>query len=379
MLISLTGQERVDSVEFATMRSERQQQPMQTESLPPLTERAEILLRSLIQRYIMDGQPVGSRVLAREAGLDISPATVRNVMSDLEELGLITSPHTSAGRIPTQKGYRFFVDTLLKIRTLDNRALDEIEDRLSGDLDPGHLLERTSELLSTVTHFAGMVLMPGGAHTSFKQLEFLPLSSTRALVILITEDGRVQNRVISTNREYTSSELVEAANYCNARFSSMPLSAVRRALLGEIKEDSEELSRLMRTAAEMAQGLFGDLESTAGEVVLRGEENLLDVPELCDLEKLRRLFDIFKTKHDLLELLDKSMKASGVSIFIGEESGYRAFNECSVITAPYEVDGRCVGTLGVIGPTRMSYGDVIPIVDVTARFLGSALSAIART
>ncbi len=349
---------------------------MSNDDTPALTERAEFLLRALIHRYIADGQPVGSRTLARETGLDLSPATVRNVMADLEEMGLIRSPHTSAGRIPTQRGYRFFVDTMLKVKTLNHDALGEIEGRLSGDLDTGHLMERASELLSHVTHLAGVVLVPREHHTAFKQLEFLSLSKGRILVILITEDGRVQNRVIATERGYTPSELVEAANYFNATFSGQSLSRVRRVLLGEMKQDSEKLSQVMETAVEMAQGLFAQEEPPETGVLLSGEENLLSVPDLCELEKLRKLFDAFKAKHDLLELLDKSMKANGVNIFIGDESGYQALNECSVITAPYEVDGRCIGTLGVIGPTRMSYEDVIPIVDVTARFLGSALSAI---
>lgn len=339
-----------------------------------LNDRTEFLLKSLIQRYITEGQPVGSRTLAKEAGLDISPATVRNVMSDLEEMGFIRSPHTSAGRIPTQQGYRFFVDTLLKIQDPTTTVLDEIEDRFNSEDDPQQLLATASDLLSQITSFAGVVLVPRYGKTGFKQIEFLQLSKTRVLTILVTDDGRVQNRVINVDRVYSQGELVEAANFFNARFSGAQLTEVRRRLLLEMKKDSNELERLMKTAVQMTQGVFTEDITEKDDVVLSGEMNLLSVPDLCELDKLRQLFDTFKTKHDLLGLLDRSMKANGVHIFIGDESGYEALDGCSVVTAPYEVNGHSIGTLGVIGPTRMAYENVIPIVDVTARLLGSALS-----
>lgn len=339
-----------------------------------LNDRTELLLKSLIQRYISEGQPVGSRTLAKEAGLDISPATVRNVMSDLEEMGFISSPHTSAGRVPTQQGYRFFVDSLLKIKNLTPSVLDEIEDRLGGEDDPQQLLATASDLLSRITSFAGVVLVPRYRQRGFKQIEFLQLSKTRVLTILVTDNGQVQNRVINVDRVYSQSELVEASNFFNARFSGDQLSHVRRKLLLEMKKDSSELERLMKTVVKMTQGVFTEDVTEKDDVVLSGEMNLLSVPELCELDKLRQLFDAFKTKHDLLGLLDRSMKANGVHIFIGSESGYEALDGCSVVTAPYEVDGRSIGTLGVIGPTRMAYENVIPIVDVTAKLLGSALS-----
>lgn len=339
-----------------------------------LSPRAEMLLRTLIKRYISDGHPVGSRTLAKQTGLDLSPATIRNVMADLEDLGLIRSPHTSAGRIPTERGYRVFVDTMLRIRPLTPEALEEIEDKLTSEHDPQHLLTVASDLLSQVTKFAGVVLVPRSGRVRLKQIEFLSLSTDRVLVILVTSDGRVQNRVIAVERSYSPSELVEAANYFNRTYSGQSLSAVRRQLLGEIKHASEQMHSIVKAAVDMAHELFDKEETVDEDLVVSGEANLLDFPELCQIEKLRQLFDAFQTKQDLLDLLDKSMRASGIQLFIGEESGYEALTECTVVTSSYEVDGQLIGTLGVIGPTRMSYEDVIPIVDVTARLLGSALS-----
>ncbi len=337
-----------------------------------INDRAEALLKALIHRYVFDGQPVGSRTLAREAGLEISPATVRNVMSDLEELGLIVSPHTSAGRIPTHAGYRLFVDTIMNVRSVDSRAIDEIGSRLN-DHDPNQLVSTASELLSRITHFAGVVLVPGNQYTKFKRIEFLTLSGNRVLAIVITDDGRVQNKVLPVEREYSESELAEAANFFNDQYADMSLSKVKSVLLSEMRQDSEAMNQMMRTAWTMAQEVFQENDSGTDDVVVSGEENLLDIPDLCDLEKLRKLFDTFKTKRDLLDLLDKSMAASGINIFIGDESGYNSLNDCSVVTAPYEIDGQCIGVLGVVGPTRMAYEDVVPVVDVTARLLGSAL------
>jgi heat-inducible transcriptional repressor len=336
-----------------------------------LSERAETLLRVLIRRYISDGQPVGSRTLSRETGLDLSPATIRNIMSDLEDLGLIRSPHTSAGRVPTQLGYRVFVDTMLKVKPLNDQAKIEISDNLGGEQDPKQLVETASELLSQITHFAGVVMLPGAQLAKLKQIEFLPLSNSRVLAILVTEDGRVQNRVLPTGREYQQSELSEAANYFNAEHSGATLQSVRTRLLNEMQVDSAQMNQIMRTAVEMAQGLFN--EGAQEDILVSGETNLMDVPDFMELEKLRDIFDAFKTKQDLLELLDKSLHARGISIFIGEESGYSALTDCSIIAKPYEADGQCLGVLGVVGPTRMAYEEVIPVVDITARLLGNAL------
>jgi heat-inducible transcriptional repressor len=339
-----------------------------------LNDRAETLLRSLIEIYINEGQPVGSRTLARQIQLNLSPATVRNVMSDLEDLGLIHSPHTSAGRIPTQKGYRLFVDSLLQIKPLEQLTLEEMQDKFFNESDPQLLLTKASELLSQVTHFAGVVLIPGQRSSLFRQIEFVRLAPQRVLTILVTDDGRVQNRVIPTDRSYSASELVEAANFFNQVYAGTLLADVRRGLLKEMQKDSDEMHRIMATALAVAGKLFDDEDDSSDAVMLSGEENLLNVPDLCQIEKLQKLFDAFKTKQDLLDLLDRSMKVSGISIFIGGESGYRSLDDCSVVTAPYDHDGEIIGTVGVIGPTRMSYEEVIPVVDVTARLLSGALS-----
>jgi len=340
-----------------------------------LGERAEVVLKKLVELYISEGQPVGSRTLARYADLEVSPATIRNVMSDLEELGLIRAPHTSAGRIPTQLGYRLFVDSLLKVRPLAHSAMEEIQDRFAQDQDPKALLASASQILSQITHFAGVVLIPGQRDTIFRQIEFLSLGPKRILAILVTEDGRVQNRVIPTEREYRASELVEAANFFNETYGGSALGRVRQALLLEMQKDSDEINRLMKTALEVAGKLFEVEDHDSEDVVVSGEQNLLNVPDLCNIDTLQKLFSAFKAKQDLLDLLDRSMRVNGISIFIGDESGYHALTDCTVIASPYEADGAVVGTLGVIGPTRMSYQDVIPVVDVTARLLSSALSS----
>lgn len=339
-----------------------------------LGERGENLLKTLIELYITEGQPVGSRTLARHTDLNLSPATVRNVMSDLEDMGLIQSPHTSAGRVPTQQGYRLFVDSLLTVKPLSNNAVESIQSRLTTESDPQMLLASASEMLSKVTHFAGLILVPGRENARLRQIEFLKLPENRVLTIMITDDGRVQNRVIPTDRQYSESELTQAANYFNDTYNGASLARVRRALLGEMKTDSDEMHNIMKTAVTMAGKFFDEEEHETDDVVLTGEENLLNIPDLCQIDTLQKLFDAFKTKQDLLDLLDRCMRVSGISIFIGEESGYRALDDVSVVAAPYETDGSVVGTLGVIGPTRMDYEEVIPIVDITARLLSGVLS-----
>lgn len=340
-----------------------------------LNPRAEILLKALIERYISDGQPVGSRTLAKDLGNELSPATIRNVMADLEELGLIRSPHTSAGRVPTPLGYRIFVDTLLKVQPLDLSQVQRLEGELSTAPDPGHLVESASSLLSHVTRMAGVVMVPRQEQTELRQIEFLQLSANRVLAILVTRDGRVHNRVIITERRYSAAELVEAANYFNDTYTGRSLAEVKQVLLAAMQQDSDAMQQAMRTAMAMARQMFTDDREEGPELVVSGESNLLDVPELGDVRKLRLLFNAFNTKRDLLHLLDQCLRSTGVQIFIGEESGYQALEECSVVAAPYRVDGRIVGMLGVVGPTRMPYEHVIPLVDVTARLLGGALSA----
>lgn len=342
-----------------------------------LNPRAEVLLKTLIERYIVEGQPVGSRTLAKHTGLELSPATIRNIMSDLEELGLVRSPHTSAGRVPTELGYRFFVDSLLTVRPLESEQLRRIEDDLAAGHDPQQLLESVSQLLSQITKLTGIVRVPRREQAAFRHLEFLHLSPRRILAILVTQDGRVHNRILQPERLYYQSELVEAANYFNETYSGMQLTEVKQALVAALQKDSEDMQAVMRAAVQMAHQVFVEDQKREDEVVVSGESNLFGIPDLGSA-RLRQLFDTFNTKQDLMQLLDQSMRAGGVQIFIGGESGYEALQECSFVTASYQLDGRVVGTLGVIGPTRMPYDQVISIVDVTARLLSGVLSHESR-
>ncbi len=346
--------------------------PRQALDKSKLNERAQHFLKVLIERYILDGEPVGSRTLARDAGLDLSPATVRNVMADLEEMGLVSAPHTSAGRIPTVEGYRLFVDSLLKIKPLNEQEIA----RLKSQLNPGHgspkLLESASSLLSAVTHMAGIVMLPRHRQISFRQIEFLPLSGTRVLAILITNEEEVLNRIIITERTYSSAELEQAANYFNRTFSGCSLQKVREAILKDMREARADMDRIMARAMAMAEQVLEPIDAK-DDCVIAGQTNLMSFNELADMEHLKTLFDLFTEKHQILHLLDGCLEAEGVQIFIGEESGYQPFDNCSVITSPYKIDNEVVGVLGVIGPKRMAYDRVIPIVDVTAKLLGAAL------
>jgi len=343
-----------------------------------LNARAEFVLQRLISLYVRDGQPVASRALAEEVDLDLSAATIRNVMADLESYGLIEAPHTSAGRVPTQRGYRFFINALLNVAPLDRQTLGEIEARMFADSDPQSMLSGATEMLSRITSFAGLVSVPDKRQSHIRQIEFLKLSERRVLAILVTEDGQVQNRILSAHREYREAELVEAANYFNAVYNARTLRGVRAELLAHMRMDLRSMRREMRTAVRIARQLFDD-DALAGarddHVLISGENNLLAVPDFAEMEKLKQLFDAFKTKQVLFDLLQKSLRADGVNIFIGEESGYRFLRECSVIAAPYQVGKRKMGVLGVIGPTRMNYDEVISAVDITAKILSSALSA----
>ena len=339
-----------------------------------LNARSEHLLKTLIDRYIADGTPVGSRTLAKHAEINVSPATIRNIMADLEEMGLIQSPHTSAGRIPTQAGYRMFVDSLVKFRPLESAAEEQLRVQLRRDTDPGELFARASGMISQITHLAGVVMVPRlDEENRFRQIEFLSLSEKRILVILVTGSGQVLNRVIEAEHVYSPSELVQSANYFNETYGGSTLQEVKNALLREIQSDSETMQKGIRLAAKVAEQMFSD-EREKG-VVVSGEANLMDVPEMEDVRKLRKVFDIFSTKQDLLDLLDRSMKAGGVNIFIGKESGYEGLDDCSVVTAPYSVDDQIVGTIGVVGPTRMAYDRVIPVVDITARLISKVLTS----
>lgn len=341
-----------------------------------LSERSQHLLRSLIESYIRQGQPVGSRNLLRDAGLDISAATVRNVMAELEELGLIVSPHTSAGRVPTAKGYRMFVDSLLTVKPLKETELLKLEQglqaRREGSIDA--LISRASGLLSEVTQLAGVVMIPSQKALALQHIEFMQLSGKRVLAILVINKSDVRNVIVESERDYSKAELEQAANYLNAAFAGKGLAAVRDRLVNEMRETKDNLDQVMQTAIEMADKIFLPRDGEQGDYVIAGQTNLMGFGELSHVEKLRQLFNAFNEKRDILYLLDHCMQANGLKIFIGEESGYQVLDECSVVTAPYEVDGERVGVLGVIGPTRMAYERVIPIVDVTAKLLGQALN-----
>jgi len=336
-----------------------------------LDQRAQLLLKTLIERYIVEGQPVGSRTLSRHSGLDLSPATIRNVMSDLEELGLIASPHTSAGRVPTPAGYRFFIDSLLVVKPIDSHELHQLEDQLHPD-NPQRAIQSASQLLSQLTRFAGVVMTPRRRALAFRQVEFLRLSEKRVLLIIVTQDGDVQNRVLFTGRDYTPAELVSAANYLNQNYGGQSFEEVRQRLQQELHEIKQDMMQLMSAALDA-----GDRAMAQGSepYVLSGERNLLTVQDLShDLGRLRQLFDLFEHKTTLLQILDLSLRGQGVQVFIGGESGVAAPDDVAVVSAPYQVDGEVVGTVGVIGPARMAYDRVVPVVDITAKLLSSALS-----
>ena len=339
-----------------------------------LPERSLYLFKLLVERFIQDGQPVGSRTLSRDSDLDVSPATIRNVMADLEEMGLLHSPHTSSGRIPTVRGYRLFVDTLLHVHNLNSNEIARIAEELSQARDTQSLLQRTSNMLSDITRLAGIVMLPRQEQHALKHVEFIALSENRVLVILVINDSEIQNRIIHTAKNYTQIELQQASNYLNEMFFGKNLTAIREDILKELKRMKDNVNRIMQTAIEMAQHAFVQSD-IRDDFLLAGQTNLMDVAELCDVERLKKLFNSFNQKRDILHLLEQSINANGVQIFIGEEAGYDVLNNCSVVTSPYEMDGQILGVLGVIGPTRMHYERVIPIVDITAKMLGSALNS----
>jgi heat-inducible transcriptional repressor len=341
-----------------------------------LGERAQQLLRTLVESYIRDGQPVGSRALSRESGLQLSSATIRNVMADLEELGFVSSPHTSSGRVPTDKGYRFFVDTLLQLRPLDAAASAQIHRQFEASRDAStDLIATVSQLLSSATHLAGVVTLPRPRQSALTQIEFVGLSENRVLGVLVFNGREVQNRIIQLERHYSPDELKRASNYLNEQFRGRSLGEVRQEILRQLSEDRAHLNQIMLDAITVAQQVFEGSEESRLEYVIKGETNLMGVAELTSVEKLRRLFEAFNEKRDFLHLLDQSLKAEGVQIFIGHESGYQILDDCSVVTAPYADGESVVGVLGVIGPTRMAYERVIPIVDLTAKLLGAALNS----
>ena len=332
-----------------------------------LDDRAKLLLKVLVERYIADGQPIGSRTLSRSSGLELSPATIRNVMADLEELGLIASPHTSAGRIPTARGYRLFADTML---TAQRQAL--VAPQLPAE-QPQKVIANAAHLLSNLSQFVGVVMAPKRSSV-FKQIEFVKLSERRVLVIIVAPDGDVQNRVMFTDSELDSSQLIEAANYLNSHYAGLDIEQVRERLRTEVEQLRSQVADLMQAAVNISAEALSPATQEE-QVVIAGQSNLLAVSDFShDMHNLRRAFDLFEQKTQILRLLDFSSQAEGVRIFIGGESHIVPIEELSVVSAPYEVDGQIVGTLGVIGPTRMPYDKMIQIVDITSKLVSNALS-----
>jgi len=335
-------------------------------------QRQQQLLRALIALYIRDGQPVGSRTLVQETGLPISSATVRNIMAELEEKGLVATPHTSAGRVPTARGYRFFIDTLITMQPLRERELDTLKTQLDPDKSTPELVAAASNLLSAITHQAGLVTLPRRDEASLRHVEFLPLTGCRVLAILVMNEKEVQNRIIHTGREYDEIELRQAANFVNAHFAGRSLDVIRDEMLGRLRQTRKKIDRLLETAIDLASQALVPEEQQTGYIVA-GQSHLLDNASTDNMARLRELFEAFQTQKDILHLMERCVRADGVQIFIGEEAGFDPLVDFSLVTAPYQTGGRTVGVLGVIGPTRMAYDRVIPIVDVTARMLSAAL------
>ncbi len=345
-----------------------------------LSDRAQHLLRVLVQSYIRDGQPVGSRSLSRDAGLPLSSATIRNVMADLEELGFVTSPHTSAGRVPTDRAYRFFVNALLRsqLPTGDSAELEQLRRQMGLAADSGKsLVASASQLLSNVTQLAGLVTLPRTQSAALTQIEFVGLSENRVLVVLVFDDRDVQNRIIQPQRRYSPDELRRATNFLNDICRGRSLAQARQEMLRQLQETQQHLNQMMLDAISMAQTAFSgsNNDDAAIDYVLAGETNLMGSSELTSVDKLKRLLEAFSERRDILHLLDDSLRADGVHIFIGQESGYQILDDYSLVAAPYSTSEGVAGVLGVIGPTRMAYERVIPIVDLTAKLLGSALNS----
>lgn len=338
-----------------------------------LNERAQHLLKVLVQRYIDEGQPVGSRSLAKDAGLNLSPATIRNVMADLEDLGLITAPHTSAGRMPTVTGYRFFIDTLLTVKPLDGALIRQMQQEINAEISPGDVLEAASRMLSETTHMAGLVMLPRREPSAFSHIEFVALSEHRLLVILVCGQ-QIHNKIIQAPRHFSAEELKAATNFLNSRFAGRDIQGVRDTLLRESRETRERLSQELLDAADLGELALKSQPQPTKPLLVSGETNLMDFSELADLERFRPLLETLRQKEEMVRLMDRCIESPGVKIFVGQESGHRAFDSCSLVTATYSVNDRPLGVLGVIGPTRMEYEHVIQVVDITAKLVGLALN-----
>ena len=333
--------------------------------------RARHLLRALVSRHIHDGEPVGSQTLARHAGLDVSAATIRNILASLEDAGLLAAPHSSAGRIPTAQGYRLFVDALLQVKPLGDGEVARLRSELPAGAGTQTLLGSTSELLSAMTHFVGMVSVPKRESFAFRQIEFVALDPQRVLAILVFADGEVQNRVVQVRRAFDPAELEQAARYLNGHFAGQPLARIRARLLHDLRDARSEMERLLATSLDLAEQAFAP---TRDDMLLAGQTRLMGLQDLNDLDRLRALFEAFAEKRELLQLLERTAKAPGMRVFIGEETGLAPMEGMSLVTAPYGRDGQVLGVLGVIGPSRMAYERVIPVVEATAAVLGAALN-----
>ena len=336
--------------------------------------RAQYLLKVLIQKYISDGSPIGSRTLLEDSGLDLSPATIRHVMSDLEDHGLIRAPHTSSGRIPTARGYRMFVDTLVRYQKPDTDYIDEIQSDLRADnYDTGQLIDKVSNTLSRITSLAGIVKVPKGDNVSLKRIEFLPLSENRILTILVLNNDEVQNRILDTKEKHSATELQKVSNFINENYANQSLDSIRMKLVSDMDETRLSMNKEMQDIISTASKAMEVADENEDEFIVAGERNLMDFAELSNVEKLKQLFDAFSSKRMMIDLLDRSISADGVQIFIGSESGFSMLDDCSVVAAPYKLSKNQVGVLGVIGPKRMAYDRVVPIVDLTAKMLGSII------
>jgi len=338
-----------------------------------INERAQHLLKTLIENYIQEGNPVGSRKLAKESRLALSPATIRNIMSDLEMQGLVTAPHTSAGRIPTPRGYRMFIDSLLKVEPLDSEQLRQMKAQFNRNESMQDLAASVSSLLSDISSMAGVVMLPREVRRALRHIEFMPLSENRVLVIMVINEQEVENTIIHTQRNYSAAELQQIANCLNEMFAGMDLVQVRKQLLKELRSTRAQMDEVMRNAITMAEQVL-EKSNDDDHIVFSGQTNLLEFDELSNVETLRDLFEAFNEKRQVLGLLDQCLSTEGVQIFIGEESGYGILDECSIVTSTYQVDGQVLGVLGIIGPTRMAYERVIPLVDVTAKMVSAALN-----
>jgi heat-inducible transcriptional repressor len=339
--------------------------------LPDLDARARMLLRTLISQYIVDGEPLGSRTLAKRSGLDVSAATIRNIMSDLEEIGLVAAPHTSAGRVPTAQGYRVFVDSLIQAQPLPEGELARLRQSLPAGAGTGALLANASELLSAMSHFVGVVSVPKRAQFAFRHIDFVSLDPQRLLVILVFTDGEVQNRIVPARRAWAPGELEQTANYLNQHFAGRSLDDIRATLVRELREARDAMAGLLGAAVELAEQAF---DPGGDDLLVAGQTRLMGVDDLSDLARLRELFDAFQRKREVLQLLERCTSAPGVRVFIGEETGLAPMDGCTLVTAPYGPPGRVLGVLGVIGPTRMAYERIIPTVQATADLLGAALN-----